>query len=227
MKKKLVVFTGAGISAESGISTFRGTDGLWEGRRIEEVASPEGWKRNPELVLDFYNRRRRQLLGVEPNEAHRLLAALEEKFDTWIITQNVDDLHERSGSTQVIHLHGELRKSRSSYDESVIYDCDTDILLGDTCELGSQLRPHIVWFGEMVPRMDDAIRITRQADVFIVIGSSLVVYPAASLIHHTRKEVPKFLIDLNIPDFPGIENITCIQDKATSGVATWIQTWTS
>ena len=217
MKKKLVVLTGAGISAESGISTFRGAGGLWEGHDIMEVASPEGWERNRELVLDFYNQRRRSLQTVEPNKAHFILAELEAHFDVTIITQNVDDLHERGGSTNILHLHGELLKSRSCDYEELVYDCHDDLNLGDTCEKGGQLRPHIVWFGEAVPMIEQAAVISNQADIYVVIGTSLVVYPAAGLVQYTKPEIPVFVIDPNRPDISSVSNATFITEPATSG----------
>src|ERR1035437_2298844 len=190
MKKKIVVLTGAGVSAESGISTFRDSGGRWEKYRIEDVATPEAFHENPALVLDFYNQRRRQLQEVEPNAAHKALVLLEEKFDVQIITQNVDDLHERAGSTNVLHLHGELLKSRSTKDARLIYQIKgTELNIGDTCELGSQLRPHIVWFGEMVPAIEEAGRISSKADIFIIIGTSLNVYPAAGLVNFTPRPI--------------------------------------
>jgi len=216
--KKIVVLTGAGISAESGIKTFRDADGLWENHRIEDVASPEGWAANRELVLDFYNQRRRQLLQCQPNSAHIALAELENKYDVTIVTQNVDDLHERGGSSNIIHLHGELLKMRSSLDENLVYDCKGDINLGDKCEKGSQLRPYIVWFGEAVPKIEEAVAAVRGADIFIVIGTSLLVYPAAGLINYTRYEVPKWLIDPSDMQLPRIPNLTFINEKATTGV---------
>ena len=218
MKKKVVVLTGAGISAESGIRTFRDSNGLWEDYRIEDVASPQGWHRNQELVLDFYNQRRRQVLECKPNRAHIALAELEQKYDVSIITQNVDNLHEAGGSTQVVHLHGELLKARSTKDENLIYDWPRDILTGDTCEKGSQLRPHIVWFGEAVPKMDEAIPLVMKADVFIVIGTSMVVYPAAGLINYAQYEIPKWLIDPNDMPLPRIPNLKFINQRATVGV---------
>lgn len=195
MKKNIVVLTGAGISAESGIQTFRGAGGLWEGHDIQEVASPEGFQKNPTLVQEFYNQRRRQLLECEPNEGHKALVKLEDKFNVQIITQNVDDLHERAGSKNIIHLHGELLKVRSTGDPKLIYEWRKDVTEKDFCEKGFPLRPHIVWFGEMVPMIETAVEITRKADIFIVIGTSLNVYPAAGLIHYTDFTVPKFLID--------------------------------
>ena len=193
--KKLVVLTGAGISAESGIKTFRDADGLWEGHDVMQVASPEGFASNPELVLDFYNQRRKQLINVIPNKAHFTLVELEKFFDIDIITQNVDDLHERAGSSKVTHLHGELLKIRSSIDESIVLDWKEDLLLGKLCIKGSQLRPHIVWFGEMVPMIDKAIKITEKADILVIIGTSMQVYPAASLVNYIRTNTPIYFID--------------------------------
>ena len=197
-KKKLVVLTGAGMSAESGISTFRDSGGLWHKYPVEQVATPEGFRANPELVLNFYNVRRRELLGTKPNAGHYGLADMEKDFDVHIITQNIDNLHEQAGSSSVIHLHGELMKSRSTGDESLIYDIDPencDIKLGDKCEKGYQLRPHIVWFGEMVPMMAKAETITHSADIFVIIGTSMNVYPAAGLLNDVKSNVPVYLID--------------------------------
>lgn len=217
-KPKLVVLTGAGISAESGISTFRDSGGLWEGHDVMEVASPEGWHANPELVLDFYNQRRRAGKNAEPNLAHNLLAKLENHFEVTIITQNVDNLHEQGGSSNVIHLHGQLNQSRSTAKSSLIYEMEgTELNLGDTCELGSQLRPNIVWFGEMVPLLDTAADYVREADVFAVIGTSLSVYPAAGLIRYVPKESPKYIIDLNMPTVGNISNLHEIEQPATIG----------
>ena len=193
--KKLVVLSGAGISAESGIKTFRDADGLWEGHDIMEVASPIGFAKNPGLVLDFYNKRRAQLLEVQPNQAHSILAELQNEFDIHIITQNVDDLHERAGSNNVIHLHGELLKARSVYNEQIILDWKTDLFLGDVDQFGNQLRPHIVWFGEEVPAMEKALEIVEQADILVVIGTSLQVYPAAGLINYVNQNIPVYYID--------------------------------
>ena len=217
--KKLVVLSGAGISAESGIKTFRDYNGLWENHRIEDVASPEGFARNPKLVLDFYNARRRQLKEVEPNEAHKILAELENHFDVHIITQNVDDLHERGGSTKIIHLHGELRKARSSSDENEILDWEEDIIIGNLHSDGSQLRPHIVWFGEMVPEMDNAIKIASEADLFLVIGTSMQVYPAASVIRYVPRHCEIFVIDPNL-DNPNAftNNDNYFKTSATEGM---------
>lgn len=217
MKKKLVVLTGAGISAESGLGTFRGAGGLWEGHDVMEVASPEGWHRNTELVLRFYNERRRALSSVQPNRAHYVLAELEEHFDVCVITQNVDDLHERGGSTNIIHLHGELLKSRGVDYDDAVYDCPGDIHLGDLCERGSQLRPHIVWFGEAVPMFETAAGISMEADLFAVIGTSLVVYPAASLVQYAPRHAPVYVIDPNRPELYGDSNITFFTEAATTG----------
>lgn len=198
MKKKLVVFSGAGISAESGVQTFRDSNGLWENHRVEDVASPEGFERNPQMVLDFYNARRRQLNEVLPNKAHLILAQLEDDFDVYIITQNVDDLHERAGSSKVIHLHGELKKARPVNSESNIIPWEKDLNLGDLNFEGIQLRPHIVWFGEMVPEMDKAMDLCSKADFFLVIGTSMSVYPAAGLIHYIPEYCKVFVIDPNL-----------------------------
>jgi len=194
MKKHLVILSGAGMSQESGIRTFRDMDGLWEEYDVMEVATPEAWHRNPELVMKFYNDRRKQLYDCSPNEGHTGLAELEKYFDVDIITQNIDDLHERAGSTKILHLHGELKKARSSVDDSLIYDMEGwELKFGDLCEKGSQLRPHVVWFGEAVPALDDALKIVQKADILVVIGTSLNVYPAAGLINYTKK-VPPFLV---------------------------------
>lgn len=194
--KRIVVFTGAGMSAESGIKTFRDSDGLWENHRIEDVATPEAWQRNPELVLRFYNERRKQMRETKPNAGHDALIELEKAFDVWVITQNVDDLHERAGSKNVLHLHGELSKLRSTKNPNLIYTPDHwETKMGDVCELGAQLRPHIVWFGEQVPMFDTAVRITETADIMIVVGTSLVVYPAAGLIEYVPYGTPVYLVD--------------------------------
>lgn len=216
--KKIVVLSGAGISAESGIKTFRDSDGLWENHRVEDVATFDAWQNNPSLVLDFYNQRRQQLLTCQPNKAHHLLAQLQSKYEVQIITQNVDDLHERAGSNNVLHLHGELLKVRSTVDDNLIYDWQTDLKIGDKCAKGSQLRPHIVWFGEQVPMIETAANIVKQADIFIVIGTSLVVYPAAGLIHYTDFTVPKYVIDPNKPIVSYTENIEFITEKASIGM---------
>ncbi len=223
MKKRIIILTGAGISAESGISTFRDAGGLWEGHDVMEVASPEGWRKNRELVLDFYNQRRRQLLEVEPNAAHRALVQLEERYNTFVITQNVDDLHERAGSENIIHLHGELLKSRSTVDESLVYHCKGDINLGDKCEQGSQLRPHIVWFGEMVPMLERAAFLIAEADYVIIIGTSMQVYPAAGLVGYAPLGIPVYYVDpkpsLN-HELERSQQLKVIAEKATLGVRT-------
>src|SRR5450432_653230 len=218
MKKKLIVLTGAGISAESGLKTFRDSDGLWEGYDIQEVATPGGWKKNPVLVLDFYNMRRKNVRDVKPNMAHEGLAQMEKYFDVQIITQNIDDLHERAGSKKVLHLHGEIFKMRSEWDEDLIYPVRDDIRIGDTAEDGAQLRPDIVWFEEPVPLITEASRLVREADIFVIIGTSLAVYPAAGLIHVANRQIPKYIVDKNIPVTPGIQNLHCIQKKATEGM---------
>lgn len=215
--KHIVVLTGAGMSAESGIKTFRDADGLWEGHDVMQVATPEGFQDNPELVLDFYNQRRRQLLTVNPNAAHYDLASLEKDYKVSIITQNVDDLHERAGSSNVIHLHGELLKVRNVVDELSYFEHQGDIKLGDTCPEGHQLRPHIVWFGEMVPMMETAMEICATADVLIIIGTSMQVYPAASLMHYVPEGIPIFFIDPK-PAMNSRGNLTVIPETATKGV---------
>lgn len=217
--KKIAVLSGAGISAESGIKTFRDADGLWEGHDVMQVATPQGWEENMELVLDFYNQRRRQLQLVKPNKAHLALAALEADFEVSIITQNVDDLHERAGSRKVIHLHGELLKARSSFDPSLVFDWKEDIKLGDLCEHHHQIRPHIVWFGEEVPLLNTAAEIVSQADILFVVGTSMQVYPAASLVDYKKSGAPLFFIDPK----PGIQNesisdMRIIAEKASIGV---------
>lgn len=217
-KKRLVVLSGAGMSAESGISTFRDTGGLWEKYSIEEVATPEAFQNNPELVLEFYNQRRSQLDKVEPNKGHIIIAQLQKKFDVHIITQNVDNLHERAGSKNILHLHGELTKVRSTKYPDLIYDIGTKpIKIGDFCEKGAQLRPHIVWFGESVPAIDEAVPIVSSADVFVVIGTSLNVYPAAGLIMYAKHEIPKFLIDPNNVEVPSGLNFNIIQKGGGEG----------
>jgi NAD-dependent deacetylase len=217
--KKLVVLTGAGMSDESGIRTFRDMGGLWEEYDIEEVATPQAWARNRELVLRFYNERRKQLLECEPNAGHFGLAGLEKDFDVQIITQNIDNLHERAGSSHVLHLHGELMKVRSTVDPSLIYTLDHwELKMGDKCEKGSQLRPHIVWFGEAVPEMDNAIRMTESADIFCVIGTSMNVYPAAGLINYAPVGIPIFLVDPNPPEYLP-KRIEVIAEKAGNGVS--------
>ncbi|MEO5644185.1 MAG: NAD-dependent deacylase [Bacteroidia bacterium] len=224
VRKKIVVFTGAGISAESGISTFRDSGGLWDKHDIRDVATPEAWTRNPLFVLDFYNQRRKQVLEVSPNEAHKALVRLEEKFDVQIITQNVDDLHERAGAKNVLHLHGELRKSRSTKNPELVYPINGwELKSGDKCELGSQLRPHIVWFGEMVPAMDIAQKISATADIFLIVGTSLNVYPAAGLVHAAPNGCPVYLIDPNEVTNPGISNLTLIKETAGKGVPSLVE----
>ena len=219
MKPKLVVFTGAGISAESGIKTFRDSGGLWEEFDINEVATPQAWEKNQVLVLDFYNKRRKQVLEAKPNKAHFALVELEQKYDVQIITQNIDDLHERAGSKKVLHLHGEIVKSRSTEHEHLIYPINGyEIKEGDVCEKGSQLRPHIVWFGEAVPEMDAAIAIAEQADIFITIGTSLNVYPAANLIHATSSTTQKYLIDPSHFNLDYIKKLTHIKATAVEGM---------
>jgi len=222
--KTIVVLTGAGISAESGIKTFRDSDGLWEEHRIEDVATYDAWEKNRNLVLDFYNQRRRQLEQVQPNAAHFALAKLEEKFDVTIITQNVDNLHERAGSTKIVHLHGELTKARSTLDENLVYDIGyKDILPGDKCTKGSQLRPHIVWFGEAVPNIMMAGALTQKADILLVIGTSLVVYPAAGLMNYAPSSIPKYYIDPKAANSGYINNLTVIKEKAGVGVPALVE----
>jgi len=222
--KKLVVLTGAGMSSESGIRTFRDSGGLWEEYEVTEVATPEAWNRNKELVLRFYNERRRQLAECKPNDGHILLAELEKHFDVQIITQNIDNLHERAGSTNILHLHGELTKVRSTIDQSLMYDIGyKDIVLGDKCEKGSQLRPHIVWFGEEVPMLEQAINLTGEADIFVVIGSSLNVYPAAGLIAYAPLRAPIYLIDPKDVAIPVNRKVEVIREKASTGIAVLIK----
>jgi len=215
--KKIVVLTGAGVSAESGISTFRDADGLWEGHDVMEVASPQGWEQDRKKVLEFYNLRRRQLKEVQPNAAHKALRELEEKYEVHIITQNVDDLHERAGSSNVIHLHGQLKKVRSTFDEKLVLDWEDDLNEGDLCEHLSQLRPDIVWFGEEVPMMERAIEITAQAEILIIIGTSLQVYPAAGLMDYTRRGIPVYFIDPK-PAVSGRDRLIVYAEKASVGV---------
>ncbi|GIL21665.1 MAG: NAD-dependent protein deacylase [Bacteroidota bacterium] len=217
--KKLVVLTGAGISAESGIATFRDAGGLWEGYKVEDVATPEAWHKNPGLVLDFYNQRRRKAHEVKPNRGHEILAELEKHFDVTIITQNVDDLHERAGSSRVVHLHGSLFEARSTKNPALVYKVKgTELNLGDMCELGSQLRPNIVWFGEAVPMIEVAADIASGADVFLVVGTSMVVYPAAGLIDYVRDHVPKYVVDPKKPEILHVPNLEFIVDKASTGM---------
>jgi len=222
MKKHLVVLTGAGISAESGIKTFRDADGLWEGHDVMEVATPQGFEKNPELVLDFYNQRRQQLQDVKPNSAHFDLAKLEENYKVTIITQNVDDLHERAGSSNVIHLHGELLKVRSTKDDNDIATWKDDLHLGNLCEKGHQLRPHIVWFGEDVPMIEPSIDICDTADILLIIGTSMQVYPAAGLMNYIPPETPVYFIDPK-PAIDSTKRITVIEDTATNGMNSFIE----
>jgi NAD-dependent deacetylase len=217
--KKLVVLTGAGISAESGIATFRDSGGLWEGHRVEDVATPEGWRRNPEMVLEFYNQRRKQALDVKPNRGHEILRELEQHFDVSIITQNVDNLHERAGSRHVIHLHGSLFESRSTKNPALIYPVKGwELKWGDVCELGSQLRPNIVWFGEAVPMIEVAADIAGSADIFLVVGTSMVVYPAAGLIDYVPAHVKKYVVDPKKPEILHVPNLEFIAEKASVGM---------
>ncbi|HWB28208.1 MAG TPA: Sir2 family NAD-dependent protein deacetylase [Chitinophagaceae bacterium] len=218
VKKKLVVLTGAGISAESGLKTFRDSDGLWNGYNIEDVATPRAWKRDMKLVLDFYNMRRRDVATAIPNAAHIGLVELENDFDVHIITQNIDDLHERAGSTNVLHLHGEIFKMRSEKDENLVYEIREDILPGHTAADGAQLRPHIVWFEEAVPMIEPAAALVAIADIFVVVGTSLAVYPAAGLINFAPRSIPKFIVDKRIPYTSSIYNLTYIEKPATEGV---------
>ncbi len=218
--KKIAVLTGAGISAESGLKTFRDSGGLWEGYDVMEVATPEGWKKNPKLVLNFYNERRKQALTAKPNAAHIALAELEKEYNVVVITQNVDNLHEKAGSSKVIHLHGQLFQCRSTGDESLVYDLDGwELKLGDKCEKGFQLRPHIVWFGEMVPMMEIAMEETMNADIFLVVGTSLQVYPAAGLVQYVKQDAPIYIVDPNLPEVYSSKNIRYIKEKASVGMA--------
>jgi NAD-dependent deacetylase len=217
-KKKLVVLSGAGVSAESGLKTFRDSDGLWEGYDVTEVATPRAWRKNPKLVLDFYNMRRRDVAAAKPNAAHIGLAELEKDFDVTIITQNIDDLHERGGSTKVLHLHGEIFQMRSEHDERNIYEIRGDIRLGDKAGDGGQLRPNIVWFEEPVPMMEEAIPFAYGADIFVVVGTSLVVYPAAGLVNYVSPMTPKYIIDKRVPFTQNFQNLIAIEKPATEGV---------
>ena len=217
-KKRLVVLTGAGISAESGLRTFRDSDGLWEGYEVTEVATPRAWRANPQLVLDFYNMRRKDVLNAQPNAAHIGLAELEKDFDVWIITQNIDDLHERAGSTKVLHLHGEIFKMRSEEDETLVYDIRDDIGMGQLADDGAQLRPHIVWFEEPVPMIGKAVPLVRAADIFVIVGTSLVVYPAAGLVDFASSRIPKYIVDKKIPYTTELPNLVAIEQPASLGV---------
>lgn len=222
-KKKLVVLSGAGISAESGLRTFRDSDGLWEGYEVTEVATPRAWHRNPQLVLDFYNMRRKDVAAAKPNAAHTGLASLEKDFDVTIITQNIDDLHERGGSRNVMHLHGEIFKMRSERNESLVKEIREDIHLGDLAEDGFQYRPHIVWFEEPVPMIQEAVPVVNSADIFVVVGTSLVVYPAAGLVNYIQPGIPVYVIDKKIPSLPSFPGLHLIEKNATEGVADLIQ----
>lgn len=217
-KKKLVVLTGAGISAESGLRTFRDSDGLWEGYNVTDVATPRAWKKDPALVLKFYNERRKNVADAKPNAAHTGLAELEADFNVTIITQNIDDLHERGGSTRVLHLHGEIFKMCSEKNKSLIYDIRGDIQLGDKAADGAQLRPFIVWFEEPVPMIEQAVNVVYSADIFVVVGTSLVVYPAAGLLNYVEMNTPKFIVDKKIPDTSPMYNLTRIEKPATEGI---------
>jgi NAD-dependent deacetylase len=220
-KKKLIVLTGAGISAESGLKTFRDSDGLWEGHSIEDVATPAGWHKDQALVLNFYNERRRDGLNAKPNAGHLALKDLEKYFDVQIITQNVDNLHEKAGSTKVMHLHGEIFKSQSTRNPDLVYDMDGwELNMGDKCELGSQLRPFIVWFGEAVPMIEPAVALSQEADIFVVVGTSLAVYPAASLVYYAPPKTPIFVVDPKVPDMENTKNVTFIEEPASTGVET-------
>ena len=223
MKKQLVVLTGAGISAESGLQTFRDSDGLWMGHDVYAVATPEGWKKNPSLVLDFYNERRREVANAKPNAAHEAVAALEENFTVTVITQNIDDLHERAGSKNVVHLHGEIFKMRSEKDENIYYDINRDINFGDLASDGAQLRPHVVWFNEQVPMIIEAKMIMSQADIFILAGTSLQVYPASGLIDYLPADIPKYIIDKKPPYVPPHHNFHVIAKSATEGMTELFQ----
>ena len=217
--QRIVVLSGAGISAESGVSTFRDSNGLWENHRVEDVATPKAWEINKELVLTFYNQRRRQLFEVEPNNGHRALVRLEEQFNVQIITQNIDDLHERAGSSNVLHLHGELKKVRSTIDPSLVYEMNEwELKMGDKCAKGGQLRPHIVWFGEEVPNIPSASELVRSADCLIIVGTSLNVYPAAGLIHELKSNSPIYLVDPNEVDTGIIKGVKIIKEKAGEGL---------
>lgn len=217
--KNIVILTGAGISAESGLKTFRDSDGLWEGYNIEDVATPDAWRRNPALVQKFYNERRKNVLDAKPNAAHYALARLEEKYDVTVITQNIDDLHERGGSTHVVHLHGIITRSQSSKNPNLTYPINGwEIKMGELCELGSQLRAHVVWFGEDVPMIATAAQICRQADIFILVGSSLAVYPAAGLVNYVPRHTPKYIVDPKIPYISDGDGFVKIEEKATVGV---------
>jgi NAD-dependent deacetylase len=224
MKKKLVVLTGAGISAESGLKTFRDSDGLWEGYNVEDVATPEAWLNNPALVQQFYNERRKQVLAAVPNKAHLLIAALQNDFDVQVITQNIDDLHERAGSKNIVHLHGIITLAQSSKKASLTLPIvGNDIKMGELCPLGSQLRPHVVWFGEAVPMIEKAVEICATADIFLLVGTSLAVYPAAGLIDFIPRQTPKYIVDPKTPEVGRYQNIIKIAKSATAGVKEFIE----
>lgn len=217
--KKIVALTGAGISAESGLATFRDSGGLWEGYRVEDVATPEAWRKNQPLVLEFYNERRKKALEAKPNRGHEILAELENDFDVTIVTQNVDDLHERAGSSKIVHLHGSLFESRSTLDPSLVYKINGwQLNIGDKCEKGSQLRPNIVWFGELVPLMETAARLASLADIFLVVGTSMVVYPAAGLIDYVADHVKKYVVDPKRPEVNHVPNVEFVTEKASAGM---------
>jgi NAD-dependent deacetylase len=223
---RIVILTGAGISAESGLKTFRDGDGLWEGYNVYDVATPQAWKKDPAMVMDFYNMRRKAVIEAKPNEAHFALAELQNHYDVQIITQNIDDLHERAGSKNVLHLHGEIKKSQSTVDANLVYDIKGwELKMGEKCELGSQLRPFIVWFGEGVPKIEEAAKLASTADIFIVIGTSLVVYPAAGLMNVVGNDVPVFIVDPGQPAFENNNGITFIQEPATTGVKKLIESF--
>lgn len=222
--KNIVVFTGAGISAESGLKTFRAADGLWEEHRIEDVATPDAWRRDPDLVLRFYNERRRGVVKAQPNAAHLALAELQQIADVHIITQNIDDLHERAGSTSVLHLHGEIMKARSTLDAALYETNGNDIARGDCCPRGAQLRPHVVWFGEAVPMMEPALELTQRADIFLVVGTSLAVYPAASLLQFVQRDAEKYIVTLDLADQPHRDFIW-LKEKASVGVPKLVKQW--
>jgi NAD-dependent deacetylase len=219
MKKSLIVLSGAGISAESGIKTFRDSDGLWNGYRVEDVATYEAFEKDPAMVLDFYNMRRKDVLAAQPNDAHKILVELEEYFDVQIVTQNIDDLHERAGSKNVLHLHGEILKMKGDGDESQYYPIATDIILGDKDKNGRQLRPHVVWFGEAVPMIEPATALCYDADLMLVVGTSLVVYPAAGLTRYLPASSPMYVVDKHIPsELPARKYLTTIEEPATTGM---------
>jgi NAD-dependent deacetylase len=217
-RQKLIVLTGAGISAESGLKTFRDSGGLWEGYSVYDVATPEAFERDPEQVLEFYNQRRRDVLNAKPNAAHKALVDLEERYDVTIVTQNVDDLHERAGSSDVLHLHGNLLKARSTKDPNLLYDWKKDLNIGDTCEQGSQLRPHVVWFGELVPAIEEAAALASEADICLVVGTSMAVYPAAGLVNFVNPGNPIYVVNPDSTGMEGENNVRTIPKKATVGV---------